>query len=182
MLGWQACKDSGDRDTCTLPQFLRRVSDALKAKQRPPDFRALPSKQAYSRVVPNAFKRAAKEADELREQVDVERLAKALGVKPSKIRVKWPRRAVLRGTAHPAGGFDLGALWKAKGQAKQQGRSLYDLELELMAYNGWEPSDEDRVCGHMNVTGQSCGKDSGTTPFLDAWREAGLAAMREKLR
>ncbi len=41
-LGWKACGNSGDTKPCTLPQFVKRVSDALRARKRPEVYKALP--------------------------------------------------------------------------------------------------------------------------------------------
>ncbi len=44
--GWRACKASGDSRPCTIPQFVRRVSEALKSQVQPPVHRVLPEPKA----------------------------------------------------------------------------------------------------------------------------------------
>lgn len=167
-LGWKACRASGDTRPCTLPQFMARVSEALKAKVRPSVHRALP--EPHSDVVPQAFKAGAKKASEKAAEVDVPRLAGVLGVPQSHIRLFWPRRTVLRGQVHPGGPFGMTDLRKARGAAKQAGRSVYDAELELMAMNGWTPDDEREHQRFTSMTSIGIEHHDGKTPFLDAWR------------
>ncbi len=41
-MGWRACKRSGDEFPCTMPQFTKRVLDAICARKRPNVHKALP--------------------------------------------------------------------------------------------------------------------------------------------
>ncbi len=167
LLGWQACKVAGDREPCTLSQFTRRVADALKARKRPEPYKPLPA--PVSRVVPDMFKRACGDAQSHSDDVDVTRLAKALGVDKRLVLKTWPRRSMLRKIGHPAGRFVLTDIARARGQAKQQGRSQLDLELELMAYNGWTPDDEKHYQDLQEEAGQRRQTHDGETPFVRAW-------------
>lgn len=167
-MGWKACKESGDTHPVTLPLFLQRVSDALKAERRPPIYRAAPEERS-SKVAPEAFTEASDNAEEKAGEVDIGRLARALGVNPRSIGVKGPRRSMLRGEIHPAGQFSLADLWKARGAAKSAGRSVQDMELELRAYNGWTPDDEKEYARNLAMCRMSVAEDSGDRTFSVAW-------------
>ncbi len=45
-LGYQACRNSGDCYPCTIPMFIKRVSDALRSRAPTPMHRALPEPKA----------------------------------------------------------------------------------------------------------------------------------------
>lgn len=165
-LGWKACRASGDAYPCNVPTFVKRVNDALSAK-RPiiPEYKPLP---APPRNVEAAMSKGTKAAAEKAESVDVQRLKDALGGKP--VLATWPRRTILRDMVHPAGVLGTKDLESLRGQAREQGRSRWDLDLELMAYNGWTPDDEvnyeKALPGNMKTE-----RDKGATPFLDMWRQ-----------
>lgn len=167
-LGWRACRDSGDVHPVTLPVFLRRVSEAIKARKKPEIHRALPRPE--SDEAPKHLEEAKSGARTQASSVDTERLARALGVSERKITTHWPRRTVLRSEVHPAGAFTFANLQKARGEAKRAGRSFWDMQLELMAYNGWSPDDEERLMGALAACRMSSSLDSGSKPFVEAWR------------
>lgn len=164
-LGWRACKSSGDEFPCNLPTFIARVKNAL-ASRRPiiPEYKPLP---APPRNVEAAMSKGTTAAAEKSASVDVQRLKDVLGGKP--VLATWPRRTILRGMVHPAGPLGTKDLEILRGQAREQGRSRWDLDLELMAYNGWTPDDEvnyeKALPGNMKTE-----RDKGATPFLDRWR------------
>lgn len=165
-LGWNACKASGDTRPCNLPMFTRRVSEAL-ASRRPiiPEYKPLP---APPRAVNDAMATGTKAAAEKAAQVDVQRLSMALGGRP--VLASWPRRTILRGMAHPAGEITTRDVERLRAEARAQGRSRWDLDLELMAHNGWTPDDEvsyEKALPH----GMRLDRDKGETPFYDRWRE-----------
>lgn len=164
-LGWKACKSSGDTKPCTFPQFVDRVKSAITSS-RPtiPMYKPLP---APPRNVEAAMAKATKEVAEKVEAVDVQRLSAALGGKP--VLATWPRRTILRGMAHPAGPLSTKDLEVLRAQAREQGRSRLDLDLELMAHNGWTPDDEQNYEKSLPA-GMKAPRDKGSTPFLDKWR------------
>lgn len=170
-MGWRACRNSGDNWPPTLPVFVKRVTEALKAqRQRDDTYQALPSPEASPAVL-DAWKRGKAEAGKAREDVDVARLERALGRK-GVVRVQQMRRVVLRRMGHPAGEFGQPELSAARGWAKQAGRSWQDMELELMAYNGWTPDDEAKAQENMRMLRCMEPLDSGDRPFTAKWREA----------
>lgn len=54
VLGWKACRESGDAHCCTVPQFLKRVSDALKAARGRAPGPQLAQDSADPRLMANA--------------------------------------------------------------------------------------------------------------------------------
>lgn len=166
-IGWRACRASGDQWPPTLPVFLDRVKAGLKEHAaRNAMYQALP--------VP-----ASTETRTLREMVeterskritDVERLKRALG--HSKVKCEVHPRTILRGELHPAGSFGLRDIEKAKIHCRETGRSWQDMELELMAHNGWSPDDEDAAQADLRRIGKGEVRDNGTRPFEEAWRKA----------
>lgn len=170
-MGWRACKAADDDYVPTMGKFLSRVKTALQTqKQRTETYQALPSPESSPEAL-DAWKRGKAEAGKAREDVDVARLERALGRK-GVVRVQQMRRTVLRHAVHPAGAFDLSGLWKLKGECKQAGRSWQDMELELMAYNGWTPDDEDKAQEHMRMLRCMEPLDTGDRLFAAKWREA----------
>lgn len=166
-LGWKACRESGDAHCCTVPKFTMRVKEAL-ASRRPivPMHKTLP---APPRNVEAALATGTKEAAKKTEQVDVQRLRAALG--GAAVLTSWPRRTILRGRVHPAGELSTADLVQLRAKARAERRSMWDLDLELMAYNGWTPDDEvnyEKALPHDMRTPH----DKGATPFLDRWNEA----------
>ena len=170
VMGWRVCRDSGDEYPCTLPQFMFRVKYALQRdKPAAPEHKPLPTPMPKS--VQAVLADGAKAAAEKAARVDVNRLRKALGGKP--IRPSWPRRVLLRGQTHPAKRFDLDDMMRMRAEARKAGRSLYDVDLELMAYNGWSPDEEEEEYDKLLQATRPqlrTPRDKDATPFLDAWR------------
>jgi len=166
-MGWRACRSSGDAFPCNVPTFVARVKNAI-ASRRPiiPEYKPLP---APPRNVEAAMTKGTKAAADKTAVVNVKRLTAALGGKP--VLALWPRRTLLRGMIHPAGAFSTKDLEAARGQARQEGRSFWDLELELMAHNGWTPDDEENYEKALPAN-MKTKRDKGTTPFLDKWRQS----------
>lgn len=177
-IGWRACVKSGDKYVPTLPVFLERVRDGLREhKARNAMHKAIeqqPTSAETTEACRGLLRRSVVGASAAAGKVDVARLAKALGVPESHVEPRdTQRRSELRSELHPAGQFSLVALAKAKGMANRIGRSVRDLELELMAYNGWTPEDEERYDKKMEMCGWPLEHKAGDTPFLDAWRALG---------